>query len=442
MRCQLCNEVKLSNEFPRELPLKCIPPHAPRTCLECLIKHYGSSKTECPDCKTTSWSTARLLESYKTQLACEVIASEITRLENQTDPEHGNVINIMNLNGDKVSLPFDPSMSIRELKQTCGKMKEFGVQPEKIRLYLEKDQSELKDENDQRQPTTLQSLQVEPGSGIILMKSLYSQYVGINDVKEAPKDTFGNAAGDKYDLCENGSINGDVIAVLHLYTDEGFTFKEPQNALESKGFKVRRWADTVPPAAELAEGLKDANQLWLISNAISMLDEGHRYVITKRFNEGMGLFLWGDNAPYFVDANFIGEPLTGMTMSGDTYGDKLLSPLPKGKVGATGFIGGHPITTAIQNLYEGITVAAVSVAKAKKGVTPIMWGSDGNIITAIFDNGVSRCIMDGGFTRLYCNWDTAGTARFVVNTAVWLYNDEKRTASRLKAFRDNTLKKK
>ncbi len=33
--------------------------------------------------------------------------------------------------------------------------------------------------------------------------------------------------------------------------------------------------------------------------------------------------------------------------------------------------------------------------------------------------------MDGGFTRLYCNWDTAGTVRYVANAATWLVNVER-----------------
>jgi len=31
-----------------------------------------------------------------------------------------------------------------------------------------------------------------------------------------------------------------------------------------------------------------------------------------------------------------------------------------------------------------------------------------------------RIMVDCGFTKLYCNWDTAGTARYVVNATVWL----------------------
>jgi len=35
-----------------------------------------------------------------------------------------------------------------------------------------------------------------------------------------------------------------------------------------------------------------------------------------------------------------------------------------------------------------------------------------------------RAVIDGGFTRLFCKWDSAGTSRFVKNVAAWLYNFE------------------
>ena len=40
-------------------------------------------------------------------------------------------------------------------------------------------------------------------------------------------------------------------------------------------------------------------------------------------------------------------------------------------------------------------------------------------------NAGKRAILDGGFTRLYYKWDTAGTGRYVKNAASWLVNAEK-----------------
>ena len=36
-----------------------------------------------------------------------------------------------------------------------------------------------------------------------------------------------------------------------------------------------------------------------------------------------------------------------------------------------------------------------------------------------------RALVDGGFTRLYHKWDSAGTDRYVVNAAAWLANIER-----------------
>jgi hypothetical protein len=84
----------------------------------------------------------------------------------------------------------------------------------------------------------------------------------------------------------------------------------------------------------------------------------------------------------------------------------------------------HLITTGLQNLYEGITVATVVIA-GQSDLKGIMWGSSGNLITATWDDAQGRrCVIDGGFTRLYHKWDSAGTARFVSNAAAWLYNYE------------------
>ncbi len=46
-------------------------------------------------------------------------------------------------------------------------------------------------------------------------------------------------------------------------------------------------------------------------------------------------------------------------------------------------------------------------------------------MTAIHDQDGKRAILDGGFTRLFCNRDTAGTARYVKNAAAWLVNVER-----------------
>ena len=47
------------------------------------------------------------------------------------------------------------------------------------------------------------------------------------------------------------------------------------------------------------------------------------------------------------------------------------------------------------------------------------------MVAAYYDRDGHRAILDGGFTRLYLKWDTAGTGRYVKNAASWLVNAER-----------------
>ena len=87
-----------------------------------------------------------------------------------------------------------------------------------------------------------------------------------------------------------------------------------------------------------------------------------------------------------------------------------------------GVMPNHLITTGLQYVYEGVTIATLT---DNKDLTPIIYGSADNLVTAVYEKDGKRLIIDGGFTRLYCNWDTAGTGRYVKNAAAWLVNYEK-----------------
>jgi hypothetical protein len=63
--------------------------------------------------------------------------------------------------------------------------------------------------------------------------------------------------------------------------------------------------------------------------------------------------------------------------------------------------------------------------KPAGAMTPIIWGSAGNLVAAAFEHDGRRLLVDGGFTRLYGKWDTAGTGRYIVNAAAWLANYER-----------------
>jgi hypothetical protein len=261
---------------------------------------------------------------------------------------------------------------------------------------------------------TLLSDVVKPGDPLSAIVA-YSTYAGRNSIDGAAGDTHGNAAGTQYDLGNDGAFAGLVIGVLHLYTGEGFDFSLPQGALTTKGFTVRRWV-TPPEPAVLQRELEACCQLWLISSNVVMLRSEHLDVIQRFFSAGKGVYIWGENDPFYADANLLSRKLVGAEMSGDLPGGQSVGI--QARAGEPG-LAQHEITTGLKQLFEGNTIATINSIPT---LTPLLVGSAKNTVTAIYDTGGRRLILDGGFTRLFCNWDTAGTSRYVVNAAAWLCN--------------------
>ncbi|MDY7231401.1 hypothetical protein [Hyalangium rubrum] len=238
-------------------------------------------------------------------------------------------------------------------------------------------------------------------------------------VRAAP-DKHGNAAGSQHDLAVDGAFDGQTVAVLHFYAMENFDFSLPKQALAEKGFSVYRWVGRAPSPEELEEKLKKACQLWIISSDQRHLNEKHLAVIKRFFDSGKGVYIWGDNEPYYADANAVAQKLLGTEMRGNLMGDQVVG-LQKG-AGKPGLLPRHLLTTGLEYIYEGITIATI---QPNQTLTPLVYGSEGNLVAAFHDRGGKRAILDGGFTRLYVKWDTAGTGRYVKNAAAWLVNVER-----------------
>lgn len=233
-------------------------------------------------------------------------------------------------------------------------------------------------------------------------------------------DHYGNVKGNQYDLAVDGAFEGQTIVVLHLYTGEGFDFSLPKEALKQKGFSVYRYINNPPDAKELKKSLDKACQLWVISDSYRKLDESHLKVIKEFFDEGHGVYIWGDNDPYYADANALADYLFNGGMTGNTWGDQTVGlQEDQSKVGLRR---SHLITTGLENVYEGITIATIG---ENKNLEPILYGSANNVVTAVYEKDGKRAILDGGFTRLYYKWETAGTDRYVKNAAAWLVNVER-----------------
>lgn len=267
----------------------------------------------------------------------------------------------------------------------------------------------------------------------------YTKWAGTSNIPDAIKDRYGNPQGSQYDLAQDGSFTGYKVIVLNLCNECDFT--EPRKALMKKGFEVIEHKK-LPNAWALKSVLSDhKSQLWIVSHKIAYMTPAHIEIIKKYFISGHGVYIWGDNDPYYADANQLLESIFGLRMHGDSRGDKVLGI--QQKTGMPGIIPNHPITTGIMNFYEGITIAEVetkpsttqplqllfnisggTVPGRNQKLEPLIYGSNRLVVAAYFDSDNKRAIVDGGFTRLYYKWDSAGTDRYVVNAAAWLANIE------------------
>lgn len=234
----------------------------------------------------------------------------------------------------------------------------------------------------------------------------------------APKrDRFGNANGAQFDLAVDGAFEGQTVAVLQLYP---FDFEKTRQALKQKGFGVYRWS-SVPPIDEFKKSLAKACQFWIVSAASPQLTDAHIAEIKRFFESGRGVYIWGDNEPYYADANRVGRALFGAEMLGNLQGEKVV-PMKETKDQKSGIIPNLLLSTGIEQIYEGHTVATI---QPHDDLQPLIFGSAGNLVTAFYDKNGRRAVFDGGFTRLYHKWDTAGTGRYVMNAAAWLTNAER-----------------
>lgn len=253
--------------------------------------------------------------------------------------------------------------------------------------------------------------------------SPYTKWASVNDIPTASRDKFGNPQGSQYDLAQDGSFTKYNVIILNL--NHYVNVVEPKAALERKGFVVT--------VLECTSGMLDRyqlkplldkpnSQLWIISDYSLHLSNDVISLIKDYYNSGHGIYIWSDNDPHYVDANAVLKAFYGSVyMAGNYNGDKVLG-VQQTRNGP-GIIGNHLISTGIVSFYEGITIS--HLVNYQNVLTPLVYSSDGQVVTAFEDRNGKRVLVDGGFTRLYCNWNTAGTDRFVVNCAAWLANVER-----------------
>jgi hypothetical protein len=163
-----------------------------------------------------------------------------------------------------------------------------------------------------------------------------------------------------------------------------------------------------------------------MSGASVTLTEGHIQALVKfaetpqcegESDKKTGLFIWGDNDPYFADANAILQCLPLLNRSGSLAGnvqaDGILTehPAPAPSAmhtqGNSGFKP-HFITTGLESLYEGVTISDV---RDPEQLCVITSSNQKSHVTCLHNSSTHRVLIDSGLTRLSPeHWaKTAGT---------------------------------
>ena len=248
----------------------------------------------------------------------------------------------------------------------------------------------------------------------------YSKWAGVSNIPTTNKDKFGNPEGAQYDLAVDGGFKGYNILILNLC--EVASMSKAVKAMEKKGFNVELIPGKIPSPSDLERKLRDKCQLWIISQADLQFTEKHYNAIKNFYDEGHGIYVWGDNDPLNTNANFIISRLFGSMMGGDYYARKVLSIQAAPK--EPGIVADHLISTGMVSFFEGDSIAHIQLIN---GLKPLIYSSDRKVVTAFYDDNGKRALIDGAFTRL---WDgdwgqSAGTERYIVNAACWLANLEK-----------------
>lgn len=248
------------------------------------------------------------------------------------------------------------------------------------------------------------------------------------------RDVHGNVAGTIGDLCQDGAFEGWKVLMMRNGIAVG---KGATAAIKKKGWEVFEAQSVADCTAKLSSNEFDV--FMVVSNAqhvsdLSLTDHADWLRAIKAFHEsGRGMFIAADNEPLIFQANLILQSMFGVTLKGNTPGDKNLSPGdPKksGQFDATT----HLITAGIERqIYEGVTICYPTnldwrwtVFGMSSNGFPIFTSTSENYAGASADKP-GRIVIDCGFTKFYDGYFEKGAAtdRYLSNAFTWLGNVER-----------------
>ena len=143
------------------------------------------------------------------------------------------------------------------------------------------------------------------------------------------------------------------------------------------------------PTQDFDIKLNNASILVIISSHKQILTDKNIQSIIDFYQKGNSLYIFGDNDPLFVDANLITQKLFQLKLSGNDYGDKVVSKVSSlDNILKTGFDASCPLFHGLNSLYEGVTLSHVVDLSGKSirdkeecnGFKPVLWGTENNVI--------------------------------------------------------------
>jgi len=273
-----------------------------------------------------------------------------------------------------------------------------------------------------------------------------------------------NFSESKYDLGKDGAFSDySVLVMMFLACLDNDWESCAGTALKQKGFNVIYCThnDVKKFLTEIKTG--KYRVVWILSSGGGYIDEwqidsARTYLkddlkeqfvsaVVDYHKSGGGLFLWGDNEPFYYEMNLILQQIAKINndekkpsyiqFSGNTNADRVLSYGDPTKPGE--FDKDHIIFSGINYLYEGVTIcypviqssiddpfidpSADCFPKTVGEYDVLATSSNGKPVILKIEkkNECGRVIIDSGWTKLYAaNWNTVGQSRYVVNACVWL----------------------
>jgi len=282
-------------------------------------------------------------------------------------------------------------------------------------------------------------LKLDGGSKTITLQrelsisDFYTSFAGQHEeINCLNMDKFANPSGRIYDLGHEGAF-GRFSVIVGLFCKDHMLIPKhfmtnAGKALQEKGFRVKVETSRV----DFANDLCNHDVGWIVSDRYPSPEKELELLFgaCKRFHEnGGGLAFWADNTPWLQTLNEILKPLKGFEVEGKTQGSKKMEISPnfvtnKYSPENTGKFAKHLLTSGIVTLFEGVTIS-VPTKESENVFEHIAVSSDGHPCILVQDYNIlpptaGRILVDCGFTKLYVDWNTAGTERYVRNVCVWL----------------------